>query len=97
MNMQMLMKQAQKMQKDMEKSKEEVAKMTFIGKQPLVEVTVNGNKEVTNIKINEEISSDDIEVLQDMILLATNDALKQASKAMEDKMGNLSSGLAGLF
>lgn len=97
MNMQMLMKQAQKMQKDMEKSKEEVSKMTFTGKQPLVEVTVNGDKKITNIKISENVTKDDIEVLQDMILLATNDALNQASKAMEDKLGNLSSGLAGLF
>jgi len=97
MNMQMLMKQAQKMQKDMEKSKEEVSKMTFTAKNQLVEVTVNGDKEVTNIKIEEGISTDDLEVLQDMILLATNDALKQATKAMEDKLGNLSSGLAGLF
>ena len=97
MNMQMLMKQAQKMQKDMEKSKEEVSKMTFTSKNQLVEVTVNGNKEVTNIKIEEGINVDDLEVLQDMILLATNDALKQATKAMEDKLGNLSSGLAGLF
>ena len=63
MNMQMLMKQAQKMQKDMEKSKEEVAKMNFTSKQPLVEVTVNGNKEVTNIKISEDFQLDDIEVL----------------------------------
>ena len=91
MNMQMLMKQAQKMQKDMEKSKEEVSKMTFTSKQPLVEVTVNGNKEVTNIKINEEFQLDDIEVLQDMLLIALNDAIGQATKEMESKLGNLSS------
>ena len=97
MNMQMLMKQAQKMQKDMEKSKEEVSKMTFTSKQPLVEVTVNGDKQITNIKISDEIKTDDIEVLQDMILLATNDAINQATKAMEDKMGNISSSLSGLL
>ena len=97
MNMQMLMKQAQKMQKDMEKSKEEVSKMTFTSKQPLVEVTVNGDKKVTNIKISDEVTTDDIEILQDMILIAINDAIGQATKAMEDKMGNLSSGLAGLL
>ena len=97
MNMQMLMKQAQKMQKNMEKSKEEVSKMIFTSKQPWVEVTVNGDKKVTDIKISEDITKDDIEVLQDMILLAMNDAISQANKAMEDKMGNLSSGLAGLF
>ena len=71
--------------------------MIFTSKQPLVEVTVNGDKKVTDIKISEDITKDDIEVLQDMILLAINDAIGQASKAMEDKMGGLSSGLAGLF
>ena len=76
---------------------QEVSKMTFTSKQPLVEVEVNGDKKITNIKINEDITKDDIEVLQDMILLAVNDAIGQATKAMDDKLGNLSSGLAGLF
>jgi hypothetical protein len=97
MNMQMLMQQAKKMQKDMEKAQEELSKMSFTSKQPLVEVTINGNFELTNIKISEEITSDDIEVLQDMILLSFNDAVKQATQAKESKLGNVGSGLAGLF
>ncbi len=97
MNMQMLMQQANKMKKDMEKAQEEVSKMTFTSKQPLVEVTVNGDKQITDIKINNDITSDDIEVLQDMILLATNDAIKQASDTMEQKLGKFGSGLSGLF
>ena len=97
MNMQMLMKQAQKMQKDMEKAQDELSKMTFTAKQPLVEVTINGECELTNIKIDENITSDDIEVLQDMILIAFNEAIKNAKKEKESKLGNVSSGLAGLI
>ncbi len=97
MNMNMLMQQAKKMQKDMENAKEEVSKMLFTSKQPLVEVTVNGDKVVTDIKINEDITSEDVEILQDMIMLAVNDAIKQANKAMEDKLGNFASGIPGLF
>ena len=88
MNMNMLMQQAKKMQKDMENAKAEVSKMLFTSKQPLVEVTVNGDKVVTDIKINEEITSEDVEILQDMIMLAVNDAIKQANKAMEEIVYN---------
>lgn len=97
MNMNMIMQQAKKMQKDMEKAKEEISKMFFTSKQSLVEVTVNGDKVVTNIKISEDISKDDIEILQDMIILAVNDAINQANKAMEDKLGNFASGIPGIF
>ena len=97
MNMNMIMQQAKKMQKDMENAKEEVSKMLFTSKQPLVEVTVNGDKVITNIKINEDISKDDIEILQDMIMLAVNDAISQANKTMEDKLGSFASGIPGIF
>lgn len=97
MNIQMLMQQAKKMQKDMENAKNEVSKMTFSSKQPLVEVTVNGDCKIVNVVINNEVTQEDLEVLQDMILLATNDAISQAKKMMEEKLGNYGSGLAGLF
>lgn len=97
MNMNMIMQQAKKMQKDMENAKEEVSKMLFTSKQSLVEVTVNGDKVITNIKINEDISIDDIEILQDMIMLTVNDAISQANKAMEDKLGSFASGIPGIF
>ena len=97
MNMQMLMQQAKKMQKDMEKAQEELKSMTFSSKQPLVEVTINGDLEIIDVKVSNDITSDDAEVLQDMILIATNDAIKQAKKVKEEKLGNVGSGLAGLF
>ena len=66
MNINMLMQQAKKMQNDMEKAKEEVSKKTFTAKQPLVEVEVNGDTEITKISISKDIEKEDIEVLEDM-------------------------------
>ena len=98
MNMQNLMAQAQRMQRDIMKKKEEVGKQLFTGKSELVEVTMNGNKEVTEVVIkNEDLGKDDIEVLQDMIMIATNDAIKNVDQAMEKAMGQYGSALNGLF
>lgn len=97
MNMNMIMQQAKKMQKDMEKSKEEVSKMTFTSKQQLVEVTVNGDKKVISIKYSTDVEKEDLEMLEDMTVIALNDALAQADKAMEDKLGNFGAGFSGLF
>ena len=98
MNMQNLMAQAQRMQRDITKKKEEVGKQLFTGKSELVEVTMNGNKEVTEVVIkNEDLTKDDIEVLQDMIMIATNDAIKNVDQAMEKAMGQYGSALNGLF
>ena len=98
MNMQNLMAQAQRRQRDIMKKKEEVGKQLFTGKSELVEVTMNGNKEVTEVVIkNEDLTKDDIEVLQDMIMIATNDAIKNVDQAMEKAMGQYGSALNGLF
>ena len=97
MNIQALMKQAQNMQKEIQKAQEEVGKMEFTSKKELVEVTVNGNKEVLSVKIDENIEKDDIEVLQDMILIATNDAINQANAEMEKRLGKYSQAMPGLF
>ena len=92
------MAQAQRMQRDIMKKKEEVGKQLFTGKSELVEVTMNGNKEVTEVVIkNEDLTKDDIEVLQDMIMIATNDAIKNVDQAMEKAMGQYGSALNGLF
>ena len=98
MNMQNLMAQAQRMQRDIMKKKEEVEKQSFTGKSELVEITVNGNKVVTEVIIkNEDLTKDDIEVLQDMIMIATNNAIKNVDQAMEKAMGQYGSALNGLF
>ena len=69
MNINQLMQQAQKMQKDMEKSQKEVAAMTFTAKQELVEVEMDGNKTVKKVTVSKDIEKDDIEALEDMILI----------------------------
>ena len=97
MNMNQILKQAQQMQKDMLKAQEEVGKMTFTATKDLVTVEVNGNRKVTKVTLSEDIDTDDIEMLEDMILLATYDALAQAEAEMEKKLGKFSKGMPGLF
>lgn len=97
MNMNQILKQAQAMQKDMMKTQEEVGKMTFTSTKDLVTVEVNGNRKVTKVTLSKDIDVDDIEMLEDMILLATNDALAQAEAEMEKKLGKYSKGMPGLF
>ncbi len=96
MNMQNLMAQAQRMQRDMQKKKEEIDSTLFTGNSEMVEVVFNGKKEMISIKIKAEIASDDIEILEDMIVLASKDAVAKIDKEIEEKMGSLG-GLGGLF
>ena len=78
MNMQAMMQQAQKLQRDMLKAKDEVEGKTFTSKQSLVEVVMKGNKEVLSVKIEaENLDKEDIEMLEDMIVLAVNENIKQ--------------------
>lgn len=98
MNIQAMMKQAQKMQKEMLNTKEEIDKKIFEGKSSFVNVKVNGTKEVIEIKIEKEsIESDEIEMLQDMLLVALNEANKKVDKELEDKLGKYTQGMPGLF
>ena len=99
MNMQALMQQAQKMQRDMTKKKEELNKKTFVGTSELVEVTFNGDKKLVSVKIKQEGSLDeeDKEILQDMMIIAVNDAMKQIDKETEKMLGAYGSQLNGLF
>lgn len=98
MNIQAMMKQAQKLQGDMLKQKKEIDEMTFEGKSSFVTVTVKGTKEVVSVKIDtEEIEKDEIEMLEDMILVATNEANKKVDQITEEKMGRFTQGMPGLF
>ncbi len=98
MNIQAMMKQAQKLQSDMMKAKDEIDKMEFSSTNGLVTVKINGKKEIleVNIEKDSDFSSDDLEMLQAMIVIATNDAMKQVDKVTEEKMGRFSS-VPGLF
>ena len=95
--MQSLMAQAQKMQKDIMNKKEEINKQIFIGNSQGIEVTVNCKKELLSIKINEDMKNEDLEMLQDMIVVAVNDALKKVDSAIEKSMGQYGSAFNGLF
>ena len=98
MNMQSMLKQAQKLQKDMMRSQEEIQKMTFTGKSSNVSITINGKGEIIDVKFDvKQIEQDDIEMLQDMTMLAYNDAKKQLDKITESKMGAFANGMPGLF
>lgn len=99
MNMQALMKQAQKLQKDMMSTKEEIDNTEFTGESSLVKVIMKGTKEIIKVEINaeESLDKDDIEMLQDMILVAVNDANSKIDKVTEEKMGKFGNSMPGLF
>ena len=98
MNIQAMMKQAQQLQKKMMDEKKSIDSKIFIGKSSLVSITMTGDKKVTGVDINmDSIESDDKEMLQDMIMLAVNDAITQIDKETEEKMGKYTQGLPGLF
>ncbi len=71
---------------------------SFSSTNGLVTVKINGKKEIIDVKIesDSDFSSDDLEMLQDMIVIAVNDAMKQVDKVTEEKMGRFSS-IPGLF
>lgn len=90
MNMQNMMRQAQKLQKQMEKSQAELAATEFVGKsaQDLVVATLTGDKKVVSIDFNPAVvDADDIETLSDMTTQAINAALEQIDEATKKKMG----------
>lgn len=98
MNMQAMMKQAQKLQKDMMNAKEEIDKTIFEGKSSFVTVQMKGTKEVVSVKIDaEKIENDEIEMLQDMLQVAVNEASSKIDKMTEEKMGKYTKGMPGLF
>jgi len=101
-NMGNMMKQVQQMQKNMAKMQEEieVKEFTATAGGGAISVTVNGKKEILNIKLEEAIvDPDDIEMLQDLIIVAVNEALREAGEAMEKSMGSMTGGMSipGLF
>ena len=99
MNMQRLMQEAQKMQAQLQKDQKELEKTIYEGNSSLVSVKINGKYEVSEVKINLEdsIEKDDVDMLEDMVLLAMNDALKKIANDKEKKMGKYGSGLSGLL
>lgn len=95
-NIQQLMKQAQKMQQDMQKKQAELNETEFTAQAGggMVTVTVYGTKQVKSIELKPEIvDPDDIEMLQDLIIAGVNAAIKEASDTVEREIGKLTGGM----
>ena len=98
MNMQAMLRQAQNMQRDMLKAKEEIDKTEFTGTSSLVTAKVMGDKSVSSIEFNidDDFTIEDIDMLQDMVVVAINDAMKKIDETTEKKMSKFGS-IPGLF
>ena len=99
-NMNNLMKQAQKMQRQMEEAQQalEEKEVTATAGGGAVEVTVSGKKEVIKVKLAEEVvDPEDIEMLEDLIMAATNEALRKVEELSQQSMSKITGGLGGGF
>ena len=102
MNMQQIMRQAQKMQKKMEEAQEEAANQVVEASAGggMVSVKVNGKQELLEISIEKDVvNPDDVEMLQDLIVAAVNEGMKKSQQIMQDKLQGITSGLniPGMF
>lgn len=98
-NMNNLMKQAQRMQRQMEENQKDLETKEFTAKAggAAVEVTVSGKKEIIKVVLDKDVvDPDDVEMLQDLIMAATNEALRLADEASSDMMSKMTGGLGGL-
>ena len=98
-NMNNLMKQAQRMQRQMEEQQAalESKEFTATAGGGVVKVVVSGKKEVVSVHLEEEVvDPDDIEMLEDLIVAATNEALRKMEEDSQEKMGKVTGGLGGM-
>lgn len=98
MNMQNILKQAQKIQKEMMDEKAKIDETIFSEKTSLVSVEMKGNKELVSVKIlADEISNDDVELLEDMIVVAINNVIKKIDNEVESRLSKYTKGMPGIF
>ncbi len=90
-----LMKQAQKMQEDMQKAQEEVANMEVEGKAGggMVTVIMNGRHEIRKVSIDDSLMQDDKEMIEDLLAAAVNDAVRKVEQQTQEKMSGVTAGL----
>ncbi len=90
-----LMKQAQKMQEDMQKAQEEIANMEIEGQSGggLVKVVMNGQHELRRVSIDDSLVGDDKDMLEDLVAAAVNDASQKLAAASKDKLSGLTNGM----
>ena len=98
MNIQAMMKQAQKLQKDMMSAKKEIDETVFENTKSFVSVKAKGNKKIESIKIDmDKIEKDEIEMVEDLILVTINELMDKIDAETERKMGKYTQGMPGLF
>lgn len=98
-NMQQLMRQAQKMQQQMQEAQEKLEGATYEASSGggMVTVTLNGQRELTSLTINPQVvDPDDIEMLQDLVLAAVNEAIRKEAEAREAAMSRVAPGMGGM-
>ena len=98
-NMNNLMKQAQKMQKQMEEQAKELEEKTYEATAGggVIKVTLSGKKELTAVHIDPEaVDPDDVEMLEDLFMAATNEALRKIEEISSESMAKITGGLGGL-
>ena len=98
-DMQKQLKQLQAMQAEMEKAQAELGdkELTTTAGGGAVEVTINGNKEITKLVIDKDVvDPDDIEMLQDLVTAAVNEAIRQIEELTENEMNKITGGLGGM-
>ncbi|MCM1272585.1 MAG: YbaB/EbfC family nucleoid-associated protein [Clostridium sp.] len=99
-NMNNLMKQAQKMQKQMEETTKELEEKEYESTAGggVVKVKINGKKEITELHLDEEVvDKDDIEMLEDLVMAAVNEAIRMQSEDEKAQMGKITGGMGGGF
>lgn len=90
-----MMKQAQKMQADMQKAQEEIASMEVEGQAGggMVKVTMNGRHEVRRVSLDDSLMQDDKEMIEDLLAAAVNDAVRRIETETQEKMSGVTSGM----
>ena len=99
-NMQQLARQAQKLQQQMAKAQEEIEAREFEATAGggMVSVKVSGKRELLSITINPQVvDPEDVEMLQDLVMAAVNEALRKGEDAREEAMGKMAPGMGGMF
>ena len=90
-----LMKQAQKMQEDMQKAQEEVANLEVEGQAGggMVKVVMNGRHEIRKVSLDDSLMQDDKEMIEDLLAAAVNDAVRRVEQQTQEKMAGVTAGL----
>lgn len=90
-----MMRQAQKMQEDMQKAQEEIANMEVEGQSGggMVKVLMNGRHELRKVELDASLMSDDKEMIEDLVAAAVNDAVRKIEQQSSEKMGGVTEGL----